>query len=366
MPQAWQDHDNSVRPYLRAHLALNLPHKAVSLGITAYLLLSSTGREWDYLANGYIRSPLAQWLAYFGLVAVIYGLAGFPFSVAGWQVERRFGLSKQKFGSWMADQLKGMALGLILGTVILSALHFIVMKGGASWWAWAGLFFFAFSVLLAQLAPLLIPLFFKLKPMATSPLKTRLLALCEGQGVKVDEVFHLGLGEKTEKGNAAFVGLGKTKKILIGDTLYEKYSEDQIEAVFAHELGHQVNNDIWRNIILSGLLTFGVFFVANWICDRWVLPFYSTTVARPFGLYVFFVVFSLCQYPVNLLMTMHSRARERMADRFADKLDRSKPLAQALERLTMQNKGLFRPHPIVEFFKHSHPAPWRRIHPRLY
>jgi STE24 endopeptidase len=221
-------------------------------------------------------------------------------------------------------------------------------------------------VLLAQLAPLLIPLFFKLKPMATSPLKEKLLSLCAGQGVKVEEVFHLGLGEKTEKGNAAFVGLGRTKKILIGDTLYEKYPEEQIEAVFAHELGHQVHNDIWKNIILSGLLTFVVFYVANALCQAWAFTYFDTSIDRPFGLFVFFALFSVCQFPTGLLMTAFSRQRERAADKFADNLNRSKPLAEALEALTIQNKGLFHPNPIVEFFKYSHPAPWRRIHPRLY
>ena len=299
-------------------------------------------------------------------VGGLFGLLGFPFSVASWQVERRFGLSKQGWKSWLADQFKGLGLGIIIGAIILTALFFIVRNFGDGWWIAASLFFFAFSVLLAQLAPLLIPLFFKLKPMEASSLKERLFALCASHSVKIEDVFHLGLGEKTEKGNAAFVGLGKTKKILIGDTLYEKYPEEQIEAVFAHELGHQVNNDIWKNIFLSGFLTFFVFWAANAVCQHWFYDYLGTSLGRPFGLFVFFSVFSFCQLPMSFCLVLFSRQRERMADKFADKLSRSVPLAKALEALTIQNKGLFRPNPIVEFFKYSHPAPWRRIHPRLY
>ena len=366
MPVKWQEHDASIRPYQRAHRINTIVSTLVSWAVTIVLLFTATGRELEWLINGRVSSLYTHWLLYFAILGAALTIIGFPFSFAGWRIERHFGLSKQKFGSWIADQGKGLGLGAVVAVIVLSALYLIVTKTGDSWWAIAGFFFFAFSVLLAQLAPLLIPLFFKLKPMEMSPLKQRLLTLCQSQGVKVEEVFHLGLGEKTEKGNAAFVGLGKTKKILIGDTLYEKYPEEQIEAVFAHELGHQVHNDIWKNILLSGGLTFGVFFLANWICQAWAFPYFGTIAERPFGLFVFFSLFSLCQWPMGVLMTAFSRQRERMADKFADDLQRSKPLALALEQLTIQNKGLFRPNPIVEFFKYSHPAPWRRIHPRLY
>lgn len=366
MPAKWREHDASIRPYQRAHRINTIVSTIISWAAMAYLLFSPAGRELEWMLNGRVSSLYTHWLLYFAVLGVILTLIGFPTSFAGWRIERHFGLSKQKFGSWLADLGKGLVLGAVIGFIVLSALHFIVTRAGDSWWIIAGIFFFAFSVLLAQLAPLIIPIFFKLKPMAASPLKEKLLNLCTSQGVTVEEVFHLGLGEKTEKGNAAFVGLGKTKKILIGDTLYEKYPEEQIEAVFAHELGHQVHNDIWKNILLSGALTFLVFFVANQICQAWAFPYFGTSLERPFGMFVFFVVFGLCQWPTGLLMTAFSRARERAADRFADQLQRSKPLAQALEQLTIQNKGLFRPHPIVEFFKYSHPAPWRRIYPRLH
>ncbi len=366
MPQAWQDHDASIRPYLRAHLIVNLTHKILNWALLFVFIFTAMGREWEWMMNGEIKSKLLKWLLYMAAAGGLFGLLGLPFSIAGWQVERRFGLSKQGWKSWLSDQLKGAALGIIIGTIILSALFFIVQQFGDSWWLAASVFFFAFSVLLAQLAPLIIPLFFKLKPMTASPLKEKLFALCASHGVTVEDIFHLGLGEKTEKGNAAFVGLGKTKKILIGDTLYEKYPEEQIEAVFAHELGHQVNNDIWKNIFLSGFLTFFVFWAANALCQSWAFDYLGTSMERPFGLFVFFTVFSICQLPMGFAMVLFSRQRERMADKFADKLNRSTPLAKALEALTRQNKGLFRPNPIVEFFKYSHPAPWRRIHPRLY
>jgi len=220
-----------------------------------------------------------------------------------------------------------------------------------------------FSIVLAQLAPiLLIPIFFKLEPMEDGSLKTRLLNLCQKFKIDVKEVYNLGLGEKTEKGNAAFVGIGKTKRIIIGDTLYKKFPEEEVEAVFAHELGHQVHNDLWKGIGLGAVILFVGFFIAQYLTTGILSSWFQTDISHPFGMFVFFIVLSIVQMPLNIAQTLFSRNRERAADAFAaEKIGLGKPLAGALERLTYQNWGYFKPNEWVEWLTFSHPAPWRRI-----
>jgi len=170
------------------------------------------------------------------------------------------------------------------------------------------------------------------------------------------------MGEKTEKGNAAFVGIGQTKRILIGDTLYNKFPTEEVEAVFAHELGHQVHGDLVKGIAVSSLLLVGVFGAANWLCQELLFLVFKTNEQHPFGVILFFAAASVISIPTGFLQVCFSRALERRADRFAKmKLGSGIMLANALERLTVQNRGLFRPNPIIELFTYSHPAPWRRI-----
>jgi len=198
--------------------------------------------------------------------------------------------------------------------------------------------------------------------MEDSPLKKRLLDLCAKRDVEVKDVYHLGLGEKTEKGNAAFVGLGRTKRILIGDTLYEKFPQEQVEAVFAHELGHQVHNDLWRGLALASVLLILGFYFAQWICHEIIFDIIGTSITRPLGLFWFMIVLSLVQKPMGLFQVLFSRRAEQAADAFAkEEIGVGAQLADALERLTYQNFGCFKPLSWVEFFTYSHPAPWRRI-----
>jgi len=357
-PAAWAEHDQKVRPYVWSHRLVSWARLLLGLGFLVAGFTRKIFWSLQVQLEAWAPHPLVAWLAYFFVLGISWELISFPAGWASYRVERAFGLSKQTLGKWLVDQMKGWAVGAVLGVVVLTALFYTVRLFGDQWWLAAATFLVLFSILLAQLAPvLLLPLFFKLKPLPAGELKERLLALCLKFKVEVKEIYHLGMGEKTEKGNAAFTGLGRTKRILIGDTLYEKYPPEQVEAVFAHELGHQVHNDLWKGIGFSTFWIYLGFFVTQWIFGGM-----SEEIARPLGMLIFFLVFSLVQIPVGALQAMYSRSRERAADRFAaETTGLGKPLADSLERLTFQNWGYFKPHPLVEFFTYSHPAPWRRI-----
>lgn len=335
----------------------------MGLGLLAVFLLTPVGRDLDDRVAQLFTSGYLRYFAFLGVLALTWEALSFPFSLCGYHVERRFGLSKQSLGSWLGDQLKGLALKIVFGAIVLSLVRISVDNAGSLWWLVCATLFFLFSIALAQLAPvLLIPIFFKMKPMVDGPLKQRLLELCRQFRIQVSEVYHLGLGEKTEKGNAAFMGLGKTKRIVIGDTLYEKYAPEEVEAVFAHELGHQVHNDLWKGLGLSTFLLYFSFWAAQTLAVSWAYPLAQTDITHPFGLLIFFALFSVIQIPLGVLQAAYSRSRERAADRFAlNKAGLAASLADALEKLTIQNWGQFRPNPVLEFLTYSHPAPWRRI-----
>lgn len=360
IPELWKEHDQKVKKYERAHLALKILSSAVSL--LFFIWVASKGREIVFgqfeLLNPYLGFGISFLLL--GLIAKVISL---PFSVLHENVEKSYKLSKQTWKAWSIDQIKATIVGGFLGVVVLGLIVFSIQNFEDHWWLTCALLLIFFSIVLAQLAPvLLIPIFYKMKPLENTSMREKLIALSKEHGVKVDEVYHLGLGEKTEKGNAAFLGLGKTKRIVIGDTLYEKFPYEEIEAVFAHELGHQVHWDLWRGISLSAVSILVGFFVANWICQGWVFDYFKTHISDAFGFFIFSIVLSFVQKPFGLLQVLLSRHMEWQADEFSGvNLKRAVPLADALERLCIQNFSRFKPNALIEFFTFSHPAPWRRI-----
>lgn len=342
---------------------MRITRSIIGLALVLHLTFSTRLARLEGVLESEISNSWLLWISYFFVLGAGWEIIGLPFSVSHHWIERAHGLSKQSYSKWALDKLKGYGVGAVLGTIALSLLSGSVHASLEYWWLTASLLFILLSVVLAQLAPvLLIPIFFKMKPLEPGPLKERLLALAAAFKIKVQDVYHLGLGEKTEKGNAAFLGLGKTKRIVIGDTLYEKFSGEEVEAVFAHELGHQVHDDLWKGLMLSAGSLVIAFGATQVLCTEWLWPGFETSAVRPFGMFIFFIALSVVQMPLGLLQHLLSRHCEREADKFAASLpNQTKYLADALEKLTYQNRGQFKPNAIVEFFTYSHPAPWRRI-----
>jgi STE24 endopeptidase len=361
-PALWKNHDRSIKKYLWWHRGLGILQSVVSLGFVLFLLFKfNPGTGFSiYLYRG--ETTFWAWALFFILLFFIFSLLSLPFSFFHQLIEKRHALSKQTWKSWIWDWCKGILLGVVFISIALAWVHYC-LSFGKNWWVGVATGLLVFSVVLAELAPiLLIPLFFKMEPMAPSALKERLLLLCRKYGISVKEVYHLGMGDKTEKGNAAFMGLGRNKRIVIGDTLYKKFPEEEVEAVFGHELGHQVHNDVWKGLLLSSVFLYFTFFLADQICIKFLLPHYGLGLYHPFGFFLFLVCWRIVQIPFSFFQTLHTRYKEWEADRFASrKLGLGTALASALERLTLQNRTLFRPNPWIEMFTYSHPSPGRRV-----
>lgn len=297
-------------------------------------------------------------------LALLNEIGSLPLSFYnGFLLERRYALSTQTFSGWMVDQLKGVAIGLMLGGVGGTVVYALIRQSPDWWWLAAGALFSLFIVALTNLAPvLLLPLFYALKPLDREALRGRLLALAERAGARVLGVYEWGLGGKTKKANAALTGLGSTRRILVSDTMLAEYSDEEIEVVLAHELAHHVRGDIWKGIVLESLLILAGFDLASVVLRALGRPIGLESVADVAGLPLLLLAagaVSLAMLPVAYAM---SRAFERSADRFALDLTRN-PAAfiSAMRRLGAQNLAEDQPSRLVQWLFYSHPPVSERI-----
>ena len=309
-------------------------------------------------------SPAAVVVVYVTLLSLVNEIVGVPLSFySGFLVERRYGLSNQTLRGWLLDELKGFAVGLLLGGLATSLLYLLIRLAPDSWWLPAGAIFAMLIVSLANLGPvLLLPLFYTVKPLDREALRARLMTLAERASARVLGVYEWGLAAKTKKANAALTGIAGTRRILVSDTMLADYSEDEIEVVLAHELAHHVHGDIWKGLIFESALILAGFFASARVLRAWVDWFGLSGPGDIAGLPLLLLTagaVSLVMLPAAHAM---SRRYERKADQFALKLTRN-PAAfiSAMRRLAAQNLAEEHPSKLVEWLFYSHPPIRERV-----
>jgi STE24 endopeptidase len=323
-------------------------------------------------------SALRDWLATFTsnqwlLVALFVAIFGGIYSVinlplgyySGFVLPHRFGQSNQTFRDWVIDQIKGLAVGAPLGLLLLELLYLALRVTGSLWWLWAAAGMLIFTVLLSNLAPVLIaPLFNKYVPLGDEhkELADRLLDLARRANTKVRGVFKFDMSRRTKAANAALTGIGNTRRIVLGDTLINEFSTDEIETVLAHELGHHVHRDIPVLITLGTLSTTLSLFLAS-LALNWAIRYFGFTgpadVAAFPALGLIFGAYGLITMPLENAV---SRWRESMADDYAlQATGKKEAFASAFTRLANQNLGEVDPEKWVVFMFYSHPPLGERI-----
>lgn len=300
---------------------------------------------------------------YLVLLLGISKLLGIGLDYYGFWLERRFKLTTQRFRSWLWDEAKGFLVALVLGTVVVELLYFTIRQWPQNWWLLAWALFMGLFVLLAQLAPVvLFPIFYKFEPLEDEELRRRLVVLSEHAGTRVRGVYRWRLSEKSKKANAALTGLGRTRRIILADTLLDNYTPDEIEAVLAHELGHHVHRHILKSILVQAGITFVGFWAANWTLhyavDRHMFEELSDFANLPL-LALVSVVLSFLLMPA---LNAYSRFNERQADRYAfESIASVEPFVSSMNKLAEQNLAERTPSKWVEWFFHSHPSISRRL-----
>jgi STE24 endopeptidase len=278
-------------------------------------------------------------------------------------LEHHYALSNETFGDWFSDFVKSLLIDLALATVLFSVIYALLRWMPGWWWLFATIFYILFAVVLSTLMPVVImPLFHKFDPLEEGDLTTAVRKMMDDAGIKVVGVYKWGLAEKTSTANAAFAGFGRTKRIILGDTLLSGYSQEEILAILAHEVGHYKNRDTLRLMLTSSVLALIGFYVSH-LCLTGLSGLLGFTHIYDVGaapLFIFSLfVFSLVSMP---FANMHSRRREFAADAYAiEKVESPAALVSAFEKLADQNLSNKEPAPWIEFLLHSHPSMARRI-----
>lgn len=337
------------------------------LGIGFLVVLLATGwtgslRDLAFHA-GKDQYELALFL-YIVFLSVISKLLTLGLDVYSFRLEHRFHLSNQKLGSWIADEVKGWVVGLVIGTILAEIVYALIRIRPDTWWLYAWLIFIGLYVFFAQLAPVvLFPIFYKFVPLQNEELKTRLIRLGERAGTRIRGVYEWKLSEKSKKANAALTGLGNTRRIVLADTLLENYSPDEIEAVLAHELGHHVHGHILKSIFVEAGVTLVGFWAANWALQFMTLSTHMFHHRSDFANMPLLVLVSSALSMVLMpARNAYSRFNERQADLYCWKSVPSvTPFVTAMQKLTTQNLSERNPSPLVEILFHSHPAISKRI-----
>jgi STE24 endopeptidase len=298
------------------------------------------------------------------LVILIEQVIEFPFAFyQGHLLEHHYGLSTQSAGHWLTDQGKGILVGIVLAVAGTSVVYAALRQFPEQWW-WISAAAFAIAMIgLARLAPVvLLPIFYKFKPLDRPSLVDRLMTLATRARTDVVGVFEWVLSGHTRKANAALAGMGKTRRILLSDTLLSDFSEDEIEVILAHELAHHVHRDLWRGIALQAVVLAGGFFVADMVLRAVAEPLGLRGMSDPAGLPVLLLIGGVWSFMLAPLANAASRAQERAADRYALTTTRNvDAFVTAMKRLSQQNLAEEYPSPIVRWLFYSHPPIRERI-----
>src|SRR6202050_1696363 len=352
------------RRYNRAKRWLGIADFAVGFGLLAVLLASGWTRTLRDLAErGAAQNYVLSVFLYVLMLMLISQAIGVPLAYYSFRLEHRYNLSNQRFRSWVWDEFKSFLLGLLLGTIVVELLYMLMRQTPQHWWLVAWAVFLGLMVLLAQLAPVvLFPIFYKFEPLENEELKRRLIVLSERAGTRVRGVYKWHLSEKSKKANAALTGLGATRRIILADTLLDNYSDDEIEAVLVHELGHHVHRHILKSIFVQAGITFLGFWIANFVLhyavDHHMFEELSDFANLPL-LAITATVLSLLLMPA---LNAYSRFNERQADRYAfESIASVAPFISSMNKLAQQNLAERTPPKWIELFFHSHPSISKRV-----
>jgi STE24 endopeptidase len=354
-----------AREYNRTRRWLEIGDMVVGFGFLIALLVAGWTSRLSALATRIGGDHYALNLFFYVVfLSVLSKMLGVGLDFYSFRLEHRFNLSNQRFGSWIKDEVKGWVLGLALGAFLAEIIYGLIRISPQYWWIAAWLIFLALFIFFAQIAPVvLFPLFYKFSPLQNEELKARLVRLGERAGTRVRGVYEWKLSEKSKKANAALTGMGNTRRIILADTLLQNYSNDEIEAVLAHELGHHVHSHMIKMIVAQAAVTLAGFWAANAVLR------YAIDERRMFqhladfaNLPLLVLVFSALSLLLAPALNAYSRFTERQADIYCWKsVPDITPYITAMEKLSKQNLSENHPSRLVELLFHSHPPISKRI-----
>ena len=348
-----------AKNYELENFSVDIVDSLISLGILAVFIFFGTKPLFNFLREA-VGNIWAVRILYILIFSGGFFFLNIPTGLVSFRIEHKYGLSNQNFFGWISDQLKGLAINLILSLAGFSLL-FWVLNVTDYWWLWAWVAATVITIFLQFIAPtVLMPLFYEFEPIDDQELKERLERLADRAGIDILGAFNMKASEKTEKGIGALTGIGSSRRIILSDTMIENYSEEEIEAVMAHEMGHHKYHDIWILLFVQSLFTLlGFFLISTYYSP--IISFLNMG-ANISTLPIILGLMELVLFALSPVSNGLSRFRERMADDFSLKLvETPEALGEALVKLSQQNLGNPAPPGLVEFLFYDHPAGLKRV-----
>ncbi len=295
----------------------------------------------------------------FGFILVNF-IIGLPFELyQKFKIDEDFGFNKMTAKMFVIDTIKSSLLFILLGGAIFALLAWII-NNYDSWWLWGFAAMFMVAVLANLLAPTFMALFNKFSPLEEGELKEKITTMMNQAGLKSDGIFVMDASKRDSRLNAFFGGLGKSKRVVLFDTLLEKLNTKELLAVLGHELGHFTHGDIWKNIGLMGVLLFIAFYLFGHLPD---VLFTQMGVVPEAGVQIamLMLLLPLVSFLFTPFMSYVSRHNEYAADEFGSQMGGKENLVSALMKLVTENKSFPKSHPLVIFFYYTHPPVLERL-----
>lgn len=359
-----EDYDKARR-YYKANFKFTLITDGFSLTITLLFIILG-GFAW---IDGWVQSLstnlIVQGVAFFLVLQLANALIGLPFSFfKTFVIENNFGFNKSTKTLFLADTLKGLILGAILGASLLALSIYLIQALGANFWVYLWLITSAFVLVLNLFyTRWIVPLFNKQSPLEEGELKSAIATYAQKVGFKLNKILVIDGSKRSSKANAYFSGFGRTKQVTLFDTLINDLTDNEIVGVLAHEVGHYQKNHIHYNLIASVLMMgFTMFLLSLFVNEPTLsLALKADRTSIHMGLIGFFLLYSPISTLTGMAMNYMSRSFEYQADAFAKNTYGAPPLMSALKKLSTHSLSNPNPHPWYVFFNYSHPPLGKRL-----
>lgn len=340
---------------------------AWGIGTMVLLLLTPVSRKIRDLAARVTARPFLMAMAYIALITVVIALIDFPLAYyASFAVPHEFGLSNQTFGAWMGDQVKALAVSLVLGAVV-GALALYAIRRFRNWWIALWLGSIPLILLLVVIQPIVLdPLFNKFEPLKNAQLRQKLLDLASRAGIEGGRVYQVDKSKQTKTLNAYVNGIGPTARIVMWDTLLAEMTEDEVLAVMGHEMGHYALKHMWKGLAFGIALSFFGFFIGQKLHDRGLARYGArwgiTGKGDPASVPWLMLLVLVGSFLVTPIVAAYSRYGEHQADVFSLEMTHlNEPMASAFVKLAENAKSDPNPHPIIKYWRYTHPPIGERI-----
>ena len=354
---------NKAKAYARERYTIIFANMAVAfVFLLGYqIFLSGFFKELAFNVNGNFYIAVCIYAFFFYLIRYV---ANFPTSFYGsYILEHKFSLSNQNLKDWIKDELKSKAISVMIFLLLVSVFYLLLMRSGRFWWVYLAFVWLFFTIVFTRIMPtLIIPLFYKYKPIENDSLKNRIREIAAKSAIKLMDIFQIDFSRKTKKANAAVVGIGKSRRVLLTDTLLANFSEDEIISVCAHEFAHHKFYHMLKMIMFSGVLTATGFYILDLLINRIAVSLHASSIHDIYIFPSFLLVLSIFGLIVTPFQNAYSRILEKQADNFAiDVTGSAKSFKSVMERLAELNLADTEPPKLIKYLFYDHPPISERI-----